>query len=314
MVRATLLLLAVLALPAQPAFRVAFLGTSITCGAGASERFLPQVVRGLEARLHRRVQTYDLCFGGAHSYTTLLLLKHTALPWRPDLLVVETGALDGFMPALSAPAIEQLFHEIAAARIPAIFLSLPVRCAEGSPAPLLRRLSKSYGFPLAEVDAPTNADHCHPSNSGHARIAAAILAAPIATPPVPTRPAALPAARFQAAEPARLAGPTAAAPPAFFKEAGNALRSTAGPVEWRLQFDGTLAAPLFRLGHTPLKMEYRIDDRPWQRVAVQPDWFLNYYLETGLPVGPHQLTLRMEAGGQGIILDGLELLPTPSSR
>ena len=87
-----------LILPAQAPRRVTFLGTSITCGAGATQRFLPIVQSALERRFQTKVETYDLCFGGAHSFTTLLLLKHTAIPWKPDLVIVETGALDGFVP------------------------------------------------------------------------------------------------------------------------------------------------------------------------------------------------------------------------
>jgi lysophospholipase L1-like esterase len=307
--RAAILLFAALSLSAQAPYRVAFLGTSITCGAGATERFLPRVVAGLEERLSRRVQTYDLCFGGAHSLTTLLLLKHTALPWRPDLVIVETGALDGFAPTLSSPAIEQIFHTLATARVPAVFLARTARCSEENTRPDILRFGKAYGIPVADIPAQAMPDNCHPTNAGHAQIAAALLAAiPSARPPAPTRPPTLAAAQFRSAARARLAGPATEVAPVFFKDLGAGLEAPAGAVEWRFQFEGTLAAVLFRLGHTPTAMQVRIDAQPWRTVEIQPAWFLNYYLETGLPPGPHQLTLRLQSGAAPVILDGLEQL------
>lgn len=306
---AILLLLAAHSLPAQAPYRVAFLGTSITCGAGASERFLPKVVAGIEDRLHRKVQTYDLCFGGAHSLTTLLLLKHTALPWRPDLVIVETGALDGFAPTLAGAAIEQIFHTLATARMPAVAVARTAHCSEENTRATILRLGAEYAIPVADIPEQAMPDHCHPTDAGHAQIAAAILAAiPRGQPPVPSRPAPLPAAQFRSAARARVAGPDTETPPVFFKDLGPSLQAPPGAVEWRFGFDGPLAAVLFRLGHTPVGMEYRIDGGPWRGVAIQPTWFLNYYLETGLARGPHQLTLRLRSGTAPVILDGLEQL------
>ena len=306
---AILVLFAGLSLTAQPPYRVAFLGTSITCGAGATERFVPQVVAGLESRLRRKVQNYDLCFGGAHSLTTLLLLKHTALPWRPDLVIVETGALDGFAPSLAEPAIEQIFHTIAAARIPAVFLARTAHCSEENTRSTIRRLGTEYGIPVADIPEQAMPDNCHPTNAGHAQIAAALLASITpARPPAPTRPPPLPEAPFRAAARARQAGPAAEVAPAFFKDLGPGLQAPPGAVEWRFDFHGALAAVLFRLGHTPVAMEYRVDNAPWRTVAIQPAWFLNYYLETDAKPGAHQLTLRLQSGVAPIILDGLEQL------
>jgi lysophospholipase L1-like esterase len=307
--RAAILLFAALSISAQTPYRVAFLGTSITCGAGATERFLPRVVAGLEERLRRKVQTYDLCFGGAHSLTTLLLLKHTALPWRPDLVIVETGALDGFAPTLSAPAIEQTFHTLAAARIPAVFLARTAGCSEESTRPEILRLGKAYGIPVADIPAQAMPDNCHPTNAGHAQIAASLLAAiGSARPPVPTRPPPLATAQFRSAARARVSGPATEVAPVFFRDLGAGLQAPAGAVEWRFQFEGPLAAVLFRLGHTPVSMQYQVDAQPWRTVEIQPAWFQNYYLETALPPGPHQLTLRLRSGVKPVILDGLEQL------
>ena len=304
---AILLLFAALSLTAQTPYRVAFLGTSITCGAGAAERFVPKVVAGLEARLRRKVLSYDLCFGGAHSLTTLLL--HTALPWHPDLAIVETGALDGFAPSLADSAIEQIFHTLATARIPAVFLARTAHCSEENTRATILRLGKEYGIRVADIPLQPMPDHCHPTDAGHAQIAAAILAAiPPGQPPRPGRPAPLPSAQFRPAARARLAGPDTEAPPAYFKDLGPSLQAPPGAVEWRFGFDGPLAAVLFRLGHTPVAMEYRVDNGPWRTVAIQPAWFLNYYLETGLAPGPHQLTLRLQSGKAPVILDGLEQL------
>jgi hypothetical protein len=312
--RVAILLLAALALPAQTPLRVAFLGTSITCGAGANERFLPLVERGLQLRYHRPVISYDLCFGGAHSLTTLLLLKHTALPWKPNLLIVETGALDGFAPELSLPALAQIFHEIAAAQIPAVFLARTAKCSEENTRPAILHLGREFGIPVADIPKQAMPDGCHPTNAGHAEIAAAIASAINLTtrPPSPKSPAPLPGARFQPAAQARLAGPDNPVPLTFFQQTGAALQAPPGPVEWRLQWEGTLAAVLFRLGHTPTAIEYQLDAQPWQKIALQPAWFLNYYLGTNLKPGPHTLTLRLQAGPEGVILDGLETVtPTP---
>jgi hypothetical protein len=294
---------------AQPPLRVAFLGTSITCGLGASERFLPQVTAGLETRFKRKVVTYDLCFGGAHSYTTLLLLKYTALPWKPDLVIVETGALDGFSPELSKPAIEQSFHHLAAAQIPAVFLARNANCSDENTRQTILTLGQIYGIPVANVNAATLPDGCHPSNLGHAQIAAAILKATTfpKKPATPANPPPFPKAKFQSAAQARISGPSETVPLTFFKETGAALKAPPGKVEWRFQFHGPLAAVLFRLDRTPTAMEYQIDRQPWRQVSIQPTWFLNYYLETNLIDGPHELGLRLHAGPSGVIVDGLEL-------
>ena len=198
---------------------------------------------------------------------------------------------------------------LAAARIPSVFLARTARCSEEVTRPEILRLGKEYGIPVADIPAQAMPDNCHPTNAGHAQIAAALLAAiPSARPPVPARQPTLPAARFRSAARARLAGPATEVAPLFFKDLGASLQAPVGPVEWRFQFEGPLAAVLFRLGHTPAAMEYRIDAQPWRTVEIQPAWFLNYYLETGLPPGPHQLTLRLQSGAAPIILDGLEQL------
>ena len=297
-----------LILPAQAPRRVAFLGTSITCGAGATQRFLPIVKSALERRFQTKVETYDLCFGGAHSFTTLLLLKHTAIPWKPDLVIVETGALDGFAPELSNPAIEQIFHELAAAQIPAVFLARSAKCSEENTRRTILDLNKIYKYPVADSNAATLSDGCHPSNVGHAQIAASILKAIDFSnkPKPPANPAPLKNASFLSAATARTAGPGDQTPLTFFKPTGAALKAPPGNVEWRFQFHGTIAAVLFRLGHTPVAMEYQIDQQPWRKVTIQPDWFLNYYLETNLNPGPHSLSLRLQSPA-GVILDGLEL-------
>jgi len=299
--------LTALALSAQPPRRVAFLGTSITCGAGATQRFLPIVKAGIEQRFRTKIETYDLCFGGAHSFTTLLLLKHTALPWKPDLVIVETGALDGFAPELSRPAIEQIFHELATARIAAVFLARTAKCSEENSRHTILDLAKTYNYPIADGNTAYLPDGCHPSNEGHALIAANILKA-IDTnvkPHPPSVPAPFKDATFRAASQARIAGPGNQAPLTFFKESGAALKGPPGQAEWRFLFQGTLAAILFRLGNTPQSIQFQIDKQPWKKVHVQPDWFLNYYLETNLAPGDHELGLRVQSH-TGVIIDGLQ--------
>jgi hypothetical protein len=114
-------------------------------------------------------------------------------------------------------------------------------------------------------------------------------------------------ARFQSAAQARIDGPKDTVPLTFFKETGAALTAPPGKVEWRFRIRGPLAAVLFRLDRTPTAMEYQIDHQPWRQVDIQPTWFLNYYLETGLADGPHELGIRLQAGPNGVIIDGLEL-------
>ncbi len=138
---------------------------------GTAQRFLPIVKAGLERRFQTKVETYDLCFDGAHSFPTLFLLKHTAIPWKPDLVIVETGTLDGFAPELSQPAIHQIFHELAAARIPAVFLARSSKCSEENTRQTILDLGNIYKYPVADSNADTLPDGCHPSNVGHAQTA-----------------------------------------------------------------------------------------------------------------------------------------------
>ena len=76
-----------LALPAQPPLGVAFLGTSITCGAGAGGPFLPKVKAGLEKCFHREVETYGVRFGGANlpgSVSPCQIYGRSTRPFHPS--------------------------------------------------------------------------------------------------------------------------------------------------------------------------------------------------------------------------------------
>src|SRR5271156_5347956 len=77
--------------------RIAWMGTSITCGLGASseaQRFTVRVNRLFERQTGAEILSRNFCFGGAHSGLQVALLKTSVLPWKPDLGIAERGTLD----------------------------------------------------------------------------------------------------------------------------------------------------------------------------------------------------------------------------
>src|ERR1700685_2835368 len=64
--------------------RIAWMGTSITCGLGASSeatRFTVQVNTIFERQTGAKIVSRNFCFGGAHSLLQIALLKTSVLPW-----------------------------------------------------------------------------------------------------------------------------------------------------------------------------------------------------------------------------------------
>ncbi len=270
--------------------RIAWMGTSITCGLGASseaQRFSVQVNMLFERQTGARIISKNFCFGGAQSLLQIALLKTSALPWKPDLVIVELGTLDEFYQPISLPAIEAFMRIAYSARMPLIALYPYTNYAEVARVGL-HKLSALYGYDVIDMVSYASrhgvllkqitADGCHPNDRGQALIAAAFeerlksdagddhwrdsLPKLIYAPD-------LSAVSFQ---PISLDAGAVRVTPRLFDGQGYALRIT-GELTITQAFRGSLIGLLFQLEGAPGKISYRIDQGGWSEVKVAPNGF-----------------------------------------
>jgi lysophospholipase L1-like esterase len=290
--------------------RIAWMGTSITCGLGASteaERFTVQVNRIFERQTGAKIVSRNFCFGGAHSLLQIALLKASVLPWKPDLVIAELGTLDELYGAISLPAIEAFMRLAYGVRLPLIAF-YPYTTYADVARDGLHRLGALYGdevIDMAAYDSKRGAalgmitnDGCHPNDKGQALIADAFEerlkssgADDNGWDSIPGRMYTpdLSAVHFQ---PILLEPGAERVTPRLFDGQGYALRISAEQTITQ-KFSGSLIGLLFQFNGTPGKLSYRIDDGGWSEVQISPEWFLNYVLRTDLKVTAHTLRLRM---------------------
>lgn len=309
---------------ARGSLRVLYTGTSITCGKGASapqKAFYRMTDRALEDWLKVKVETSNPCYGGTHSLTLLTQLKQMSMGFNPDLVVVEAGVLDDYMPEFSQGAIESIMRHLIEKRVAAVYL-IPASGESGSKSRgPFRQLVARYGVPLADMEAYAAArllwlsrittDNCHPNDLGHKLISEALIER-IGGTRNWTPPAALPPrvaaanfdrAAFHAASKARVLRAARPAKPIYFASEGGALEASSG-AELEVRFEGSFAALLFRTGAAAEAVEFRVDRGEWRLARSFPDWYINRFLVAGLAAGPHVMQVRMCPGKGAAILDG----------
>ena len=69
-----------------------------------------------------KVEMSNPCYGGAHSLTLLTQLQQMSMGFNPDLVVVEAGVLDDYMPGFSQGAIESIMRHLIENRVAAVYL------------------------------------------------------------------------------------------------------------------------------------------------------------------------------------------------
>lgn len=303
--------------------RLAWMGTSITCGMGASgedKQFPVRVAKLFEQRAGAKVVSRNLCFGGAHSLLQVALLKEAVLPWKPDIIIAELGTLDEFYAPLSLPAIEAFLRIARRSGIPVIAIYPYTRYA-----PVARdglgKLTAAYGDCLIDMldfaakrQASlelTTTDGAHPNDVGEALIEEAFLdtlrsdssaGSASRSPELPTRTYSpdFSGVRFL---PVFIDNP-AARVARYFGGRGYALRISADRVITQ-PFRGTLIGLLFQLNGVPQTLNYRIDGGEWSDVPIAPGWFLNYILRPDLKNTAHSIELRIvPKANQPVILEG----------
>ncbi len=302
---------------ASGTMRIAWMGTSITCGLGASsegQRFTTLVNKLFERQTGAKIVARNFCFGGAHSLLQVALLKTSVVPWKPDLVIAELGTLDELYKSVSLPSIESFVRIVSGAGIPLIVLYPYTTYAEVA-RDGLHRLGALYGFDV--IDMATYAskrgvpmsqismDGCHPNDRGQALIADAFQEllksdAVAGVPPKPIYAPDLSGLHFQAIQDD--AGEHVA--PRLYDGQGFALKVPAGRVITQ-KFRGSLIGLLFRFAGTPRKLSYKLDDGGWIDVQIAPEWFLNYLLRSDLPDTAHIIQVRMEPKpGKPAMLEG----------
>jgi hypothetical protein len=305
--------------------RIAWMGTSITCGLGASsdaQQFTVQVNKLFERHTGAQVVSRNFCFGGAHSLLQIALLKNLVLPWKPDLVIAELGTLDDLYKSISLPAIEAFIRITYDARLPLIALYPYTTYADVARAGL-HKLCARYGDDVIDMVAYASKrraalnmianDGCHPNDKGQALIADAFaerlgLDAVTAdqsqahSPPKLTYAPDLSRVNLQ---PIALDRDAERVTPRLFDRQGYALKI---PTERLItqKFRGSLIGLLFQFEATPRTISYRIDDGGWSTVQVAPEWFLNYVLRSDLKDTIHTLQLRIAPNpGKPAVLEGL---------
>jgi lysophospholipase L1-like esterase len=308
---------------ANGSLRIAWMGTSITCGLGATseaQRFSVQVNTFLERQTGAKITSQNFCFGGAHSLLQIALLKTSVVPWKPDLVIAELGTLDEFYQPISLPAIEAFMRIAYSARLPLIALYPYTTYADVARLGL-HKLAALYGYDVIDMVSYASRhgvllqqiteDGCHPNDRGQALIAAAFknrinLDAgedhwPDALPKLIHSPD-LSGVNFQ---PISLDAGAERVTPRSFDGQGYALRIS-GELTITQAFRGSLIGLLFQFQGAPGKMSYRIDGGEWSDVQIAPEWFLNYVLRTDLADTGHTIELRItpHQGGPAV-LEGL---------
>src|SRR5580658_9481619 len=133
--------------------RIAWMGTSITCGLGATseaQRFSVRVNTFLEQQTGAKIISQNFCFGGALSLLQIALLKTSVLPWKPDLVIAELGTLDEFYQPISLPAIEAFMRIAYSARLPLIALYPYTTYADVARLGL-HKLAALYGYDVIDM-------------------------------------------------------------------------------------------------------------------------------------------------------------------
>jgi len=302
---------------ASKTLRIAWMGTSITCGLGASseaQRFTTQVNKLFESQTGAKIVSRNFCFGGAHSLLQVALLKTSVVPWKPDLLIAELGTLDELYKSVSLPSIEAFVRIASSAAMPLIAL-YPYTTYADVARDGLHKLGALYGFDVIDMASyaskrgvPMNAislDGCHPNDRGQALIVDAfqeLLNSSVVTgaPSKPMYPPDLSRLSFQPIQDD--AGERVA--PRLFDGQGFALKIPAGRVITQ-NFRGSLIGLLFRFAGTPGKLSYKLDGGGWTDVQIAPEWFLNYVLRSDLGDISHVIQVRMEPKpGKQAVLEG----------
>lgn len=303
--------------------RIAWMGTSITCGLGASSeatRFTTKVNQIIERQTGARVVSRNFCFGGAHSVLQVALLKTSVLPWKPDLVIAELGTLDDLYKSVSLPSIETVLRLAYGAHVPLIALFPYTNCVDVA-RDGLHRLGALYGdevIDMAAYDSKRGAelkkisnDGCHPNDKGQALIADAfeerLKSAGLEgkrTDWMPNRMYGpdLSGLHFQ---PVLLDTRAERVTPRLFDGQGYALKF---PAEQTItqKFSGSFLGLLFQYNCVPGQISYRIDDGAWCDVRIAQEWFLNYVLRTDLAASGHSVQLRISPKrGKAAVLEGL---------
>lgn len=279
---------------AAKSLRLAFSGTSITCGTGTStvDKAFPALVAAELERRGSAVAAHNACVGGAVSLAQLVALKRDVLPLNPDLLIIEAGTLDRVHDLTLGPAaLESMVRLARAAAIP-VLLFYPFTDYAALPARTVASIASRYGVPLLDISAfakrerlglaELSTDRVHANDRGHALIAAAIVSWIDRERP------------FNAQESnAAITLPRRTFAPDLDNLRFVAAKDVSEGAEFLLQ--ARFAAMLFHSAETPLSFTFRVNGGRVRSVTNQPGWLIT-----------HPLLFEQRPGIHRVELDGLQ--------
>lgn len=300
--------------------RIAWMGTSITCGLGASSeaaRFTTKVNQLFERQTGAKVVSQNFCVGGAISLLQIAVLKTSVLPWKPDLIIAELATLDELYKSVSIPSIEAVTRLSFNAHVPLIAL-FPYTTYVDVSSSALHKLTERYGDEMIDMAvygakrgarlSQISSDGCHPNDQGQQLIADAfeerLKSARESDVALPNRMYGpdLSGIHFQ---PVVLDAGAERVSPRLFDGQGFAQKFSSEQTITQ-SFTGSFLGLLFQFNGVPGKISYRIDGGTWSDVRIAPDWFLNYIFRTDLAASAHSVQLKIAPKpGKAAVLEGL---------
>jgi uncharacterized membrane protein len=316
----------------ESAFRVAYLGASVTCGQTVSDVWTKSYVALLNARLDEimnlPVEYSNYCVGSAMSLAGLVQLKREVLVQAPDLIVAEFGILDRDREQPALPANEEMIRLAHGAGIPFLMVATATSQSRTTSRAGVLALARHYQVPVADMQSAMDArgllwsdvsdpgDDWHPNDAGHALLADVAAEAIVnyrsldVLPPRFSRVDYSSADLVTAEQATQLSDGFEPFPSDALKLTGAALQASGrhAPRTLRYSFEGQVLGALFIHEAVPAAFSYRIDEQPEVNV-VPPSWQKDHLLSVDLSPGHHEVTFLFGAGERSIAMEGILVVP-----
>ncbi|HUS13197.1 MAG TPA: SGNH/GDSL hydrolase family protein [Pyrinomonadaceae bacterium] len=299
--------------------RIVFLGTSITCGTGASaygKAFPPLLTADIEKLAGTKVQEFNLCLGGSISPVQLAVLKYEVVPLKPDLLVMEVGTLDElFKLKLGEPALEAMFRLIKAEKIPTIAF-YPFTSYAALQRKTVVSLANQDRIPILDIEQHANLrrlsilnlteDRVHANDRGHALIRKVLsdylrLRKPLIAANGIQHVQDDSFSKIQFVPAHQLLPQQGWVPLQHFSALGSGISCENG-CDLSFSIEARLVVLVFNPSDGPIQFSYRVDGKEWSPPIEQPNWLISYPLLSEERASSHRIELKLRSNVAGILM------------